>query len=263
MKLHFISGLPRSGSTLLCNILAQNPRFYTSTTSGILDVLFGIRNRWDGLIEFQTIPQADSEAAKLRVLRGALRGYYAHIKKPVVFDKSRGWLAHLEMTEAILNRKVKVLVTVRDIRDVLASFEKLWRQASAVRQISGEAENYFQFQTCEGRCAFWSQADQPVGLGYNRVKDALDRGYGDRIHFVEFEKLTQYPRREMQRVYRFLDEKHYAHDFDNVKQTVFENDRIHGFDNMHTIRPQVKPMEPQYPHILNGVSEKYQGLEVW
>lgn len=35
-KYYFISGLPRSGSTLLANILAQNPRFHATATSGIL-----------------------------------------------------------------------------------------------------------------------------------------------------------------------------------------------------------------------------------
>ena len=34
---HFISGLPRSGSTLLANLLAQNPRFHSTATSGILN----------------------------------------------------------------------------------------------------------------------------------------------------------------------------------------------------------------------------------
>ena len=41
---HFISGLPRSGSSLLANVLAQNPRFCVSPTSGILDIMFMVRN---------------------------------------------------------------------------------------------------------------------------------------------------------------------------------------------------------------------------
>jgi len=32
---HFISGLPRSGSTLLSAILRQNPRFYAGMTSPV------------------------------------------------------------------------------------------------------------------------------------------------------------------------------------------------------------------------------------
>ena len=42
MKLHFISGLPRSGSTLLAGILRQNPAFHAAMTgpvAGLVTVL--------------------------------------------------------------------------------------------------------------------------------------------------------------------------------------------------------------------------------
>ncbi|MEZ2280070.1 MAG: sulfotransferase [Microcoleus sp.] len=35
MRSHFISGLPRSGSTLLAALLRQNPRFHSAMTSPI------------------------------------------------------------------------------------------------------------------------------------------------------------------------------------------------------------------------------------
>src|SRR5688500_109458 len=128
---YFVSGMPRAGSTLLMNILAQNPRFHVTGTSGIMDVIFGIRNTWDKHVEFQATPDED---AKLRVMRGILDGFYANVDKPVVFDKSRGWLSLLEMAETILSHKAKVLVPVRDLREILASWEKLWRETSKTRQ---------------------------------------------------------------------------------------------------------------------------------
>ena len=260
---HFISGLPRSGSTLLCNILMQNPRFWASATSGILDVMFGVRNQWDKLIEFRAIDPAESAAAKLRVLRGILDTYYADVDRPVVFDKSRGWLAHLEMAEAVLGRRAKVLVPVRDPRDVLASFELLWRKTSATRQMAQEPANYFQFQTVEGRCEVWCQSDQPVGLAYNRVKDALARGFRDRMYFVEFEKLTRNPKRTMRTVYEFLDEPCFDHDFDHVEQVTFENDDVHGIPDLHTIQPKITPIPPRWPSVLGNAANKYAGLELW
>ena len=260
---HFISGLPRSGSTLLCNVLMQNPRFWASATSGILDVMFGVRNQWDKLIEFRAMDPAESDAAKLRVLRGILDAYYADVDRPVIFDKSRGWLAYLEMAEAVLEREVRVLVPVRDLRDVLASFELLWRKTSATRQMAQEPANYFQFQTVEGRCEVWCRADQPVGLAYNRVKDALARGFRDRMHFVEFEKLTRNPKRTMRRVYEFLGEEYFDHDFDHVEQVTFENDEVHGIPNLHAIRSKITPVPPRWPGVLGDIAEKYIRWELW
>lgn len=261
---HFISGLPRSGSTLLANLLAQNPRFHTTATSGILDVMFGVRNHWDSLVEFQAMPdQAANEAAKLRVLRGILESYHADTPRPVVFDKSRSWLAHLEMAEAVLGRKARVLVPVRDVRDVLASFEKLWRRTAATAQIVQEAKNYYEFQTVEGRCAVWARGDQPVGLAYNRIKDAIQRGFRDRMHFVRFEDLTRAPVQTLELVYRFLDEPPFLHDFERVEQVTREDDRVHGFPGLHEIRSRIEPVPPQWPHILGPAANQYANLELW
>ena len=38
-KINVICGLPRSGSTLLCNILNQNPDFHASSTSPLAQTL--------------------------------------------------------------------------------------------------------------------------------------------------------------------------------------------------------------------------------
>src|SRR5688572_8807351 len=42
-RIFFNSSLPRSGSTLLQNILAQNPRFYCSPTSALYEMMYAAR----------------------------------------------------------------------------------------------------------------------------------------------------------------------------------------------------------------------------
>ena len=43
-QIFFQSSLPRAGSTLLQNILGQNPDFYATPTSGVLELLFAARH---------------------------------------------------------------------------------------------------------------------------------------------------------------------------------------------------------------------------
>jgi sulfotransferase len=71
---YFIAGLPRSGSTLLCNILAQNPRFYATHTSGCIEILLTIRNYWDKCIEHRANLDWD---ALHRVLAASLETYHS------------------------------------------------------------------------------------------------------------------------------------------------------------------------------------------
>lgn len=262
-KIYFISGLPRSGSTLLCNVLCQNPDFKATQSSAMLEALFAIRNQWDKWIEHKATDEAVSEQKKLQVLRGIFYTYHVEYKEPVIFDKSRGWLAHLELAEYILGGKAKVIVPVRDVRDILASFESLWRESSAYRQLEIESANYFRMQTVAGRCEMWSREDQPVGLAYNRVKDALQREFRDRMHFVPYERFTRNPERVMRDIYNFLGEEYYTHDFNNVEQVIWEDDRAHGM-KLHDIRSKIEPQEPKWPKILGDeVARKYAGLELW
>lgn len=259
-KINFISGLPRSGSTLLANILLQNPDVHATSTNGLADVMFNIRNQWDSLIEFQASP---NDAARDRVLKAIPEAFYADVDKPIIFDKSRSWLSVLEMAERALGYSPKVLVPVRDITEILASFEILWRKTAAVRQMGQEQKYYFKFQTIEGRCDTWMQNNEPVGLAYNRVRDAVIRGHADKLFFVEFDALTHKPKETMEKIYAFLGEEQFEHDFSNVEQVTHENDRIHGIDDLHTIRKQVEPVEKCASVILGHAADPYKNLEFW
>jgi sulfotransferase len=260
----FISGLPRSGSTLLCNILAQNPEAHVSkATSGLHDVLFGVRNQWDRLTEHQA-EGIDSLKLK-RVLQSVFHAYLdTGNGKSIFVDKGRGWLSLIEMLEFILDKKCKIICPVRDLAEIFASFEKLWRNTTAKTQWNFEQNDYFNSQTVEGRCEIWARKDQPVGLAYNRVKDALQRGYSDRIHFVEFNDLTSCPEKTFDEIYKFLNIANFKHDFDNVVQYTKEDDEnVHRIVGLHTIRPKVSPVPRSATETLGEVAKKYRNLEVW
>jgi sulfotransferase len=60
-KIFFQSSLPRSGSTLLQNIMGQNPEFYVTPTSGVLELLYAARANYTNSPEFKA---QDSELMK-------------------------------------------------------------------------------------------------------------------------------------------------------------------------------------------------------
>jgi sulfotransferase len=258
--IHFIAGLPRSGSTLLCNLLAQNPRIQTTSTSGIINIVHMVHDEWKNVFGTNTHPA--SAADRKRVLEGIMQDYFddPNDDRPIVFDKSRGWLGQLWLAELALGRKVKVLVCVRDIRDVLASFEQLWRKNAGTWGQPQEQGYYLDWQTVEGRCDVLMRNDQVVGGAYNRIKTALARGARDRMHFVEFEKMTTNPRDTVRGIYEFLGEPLYAHDFNNVEQVTWEDDFMHGIPGLHKIRQKIEPVKPNWPRVLGKFSAKYAPL---
>ncbi len=260
-QVHFVTGLPRSGSTLLCNILNQNPLFHATPTSGLIEIILAIRNQWDNVVFFKAAPNPEAKDA---IMKGMIPSYFSMIDKPVIFDKNRAWVAYLEMAEFLLGRKVKMLCTVRDIVDIIASFEKLYRKHAHNWQFPQEKNNIFRWQAVEDRAGLWMSAEQPIGVAYNRVRDAFSRGLGDRLHIIEFEDLTRTPEVVMKKVYDFLEEEYFFHDFNNIVQTTFEDDTEHGIPGLHDIRGKVEPVTSNAQAVLGKeVYEKYSDAQFW
>lgn len=252
-RIFFLAGLPRSGSTLLANVLAQNPAIHVTPTSGICDMLVQVRNGWDRNDAFQAMDRATSERVKGDVLRAMLQAYFGHLERPVCIDKNRYWAEFLEMGAELVGgrERLKVLVTVRDLRDVVASFEKLYRKTSALGQLPQEASMALKFKTALGRAEVFIDDAQPVGRAYNAIRDAVTRGWLDRMHFIDFEDLTRRPRETLQGIYRFLELAPHAHDFERVEQVTVEDDFVYGFKDLHVIRPKVEPQPPAWPKVYD------------
>lgn len=223
---------------------------YVSGTSGILDMCVNVRNHWPKVTEFQAMDPKLSITRRVNTIRGMLEGFYADVEQDIVIDKSRHWPAHLEMAQAALREKPKVIVTVRDVRDVLASFEKKWRETKADTQVSQEALNAVEYQTVEGRCRTLAATNQIVGSSVVSIRDAAARGWKSCMYFVEYEELTDNPDETLDGIYEFLRVDRVNHDVNNVKSNVIERDEVYGWKDLHAIRPVVSKQEPQWPKYL-------------
>jgi len=85
-QFHFLSGLPRTGSTVLASILSQNPDIYVSASSPLVGLMHGAKNMWDTAEHVKAYAAPGQIEA---VLGGMVEGFYKHIDKPFIFDKPR------------------------------------------------------------------------------------------------------------------------------------------------------------------------------
>jgi sulfotransferase len=249
-KYHFVAGLPRSGSTVLCNILAQNPRFRSDgVTSGLLDLLVSVRDNWEQVLAFKNW---DVPETRKRVMREMFFSFFADSDHPVVFDKSRGWVAHIEMIETLLGSEVKILVPVRDMQAIIASWEKLWRKN---KDLAPSNIPLASVQTVEERAKFWSSPTEPTGWAYLAIKDAIQRGFESRMLFIEFERLAHSPEHQMKRIYDFLGEDYFRHDFENIEQRNLEKDPMPWMKDLHKIRRKLEPLTSDWQRVLGPATE--------
>lgn len=252
-NIYFLTGLPRSGSTLLANILLQHPRIHVTRAPGLLDMLIAVRSHWDRNERSRAIdPKADANV-KERVLMALAQAYFSNIDKPICIDKDLYWAEFLEMAAVLVGGReyVKVLVTVRDLREVCASFERLYRKAAALGPPPLGAQQALRCKTARGRFEYFMDDVQPVGRALNAIRDAVTRGWRSQMHFVEYDRLTAQPEEALAAIYAFLGEAPADHDFDNVEQLTAQDDFVYGFKDLHAIRRQVAPRQSTWPDVFD------------
>jgi sulfotransferase len=246
----FINGMPRSGSTLLCNILAQNPDFHVTPTSGLSDIVSNIHDLWQ---KHPSIKASEPVEKQLQIIRDMVYSYHSDTDRPIVFNKSRGWAHLLELLELSLDRPVKILTTTRKLTCILASFEKLYRKE--LKDINSPMIRVPEMSILSGRVNAWSNG--VVGSAFNSIQDAFLRGYSDRFHLIDYDSLTTNPKNSMLEVYKFLDKPYFDHNFNDVQQYTHERDTEHGFSDLHTIRPIIKPQVDDSREILGSLHSKF------
>jgi len=243
---HFTSGLPRACSTLLQNLLAQNPLVHATATSGVHEVMY-LSKAFFKTEEFRTIPNpADGEKLFMDFMRAGISNSFDSLTdRPIVVDKCRSWIGSTGLLFKLFP-DAKLLVPVRDIRGVLSSMEKKFQQHPEF-QLEMSQQDTGRIQTIEGRCGFWLDT-APVGLAIQRIHE-LARLHKDKVHFVHTEDLTADPQGTMDKVWKYLGMESFTHDPANVEQYTKEHELGWPYGE-HIIRSEVKSLKPDWHDTL-------------
>jgi sulfotransferase len=244
LPIFYVAGLPRSGSTLLMNLLAQHPRQHATPSCGLIDMMLAARNQWMNNLWFKAEGLDKVQPKILAMMRGMIAGFHesALAAGQVVFDKNRGWLAYIELLEEILQEQVKIIVTVRDIKAIIASFEKIHRKSALTKHTTPSGPAFFDCQTIKGRARQLLSPGAVLGISINRLRDAVQRGVGDRLIIVPYRRLAADARQTMDRLHNALGLARFAYDPEHVEQITREDDSWHGME-LHHIRSKVEPPE--------------------
>jgi hypothetical protein len=231
--LHFLSGIPRSGSTVLAAILNQNPMTHVSTTSGLVHALDGLANTWHsaGLLN-----ENDPDRKKLaQTMRGAIDAFYEDTEAPVIIDKSRGWpIAQIMAAMSqVLGKQPKIIATVRSVPDCAASFIRV-----------AKPENLDEFM-------YSGQLMDHLKAAYISLQNGYEYA-PENFLFVEYEDLLADPKAQLARIHTFLGLPDFFYDFDNIDgSTVAEDDEnLHGHAGMHDVKPKLEAQHKQDPKDL-------------
>ena len=248
-KILFNSSLPRAGSTLLQNLISDNPEIYCTPTSGLSEYILTAKNVHSNSQAVKAQDKEAMEKAFLGFCRAGMQGYFNNITpKQIILDKSRDWGVNYRLLEMITTEP-KIVCMVRDLRAVYASMEKNFRK-------NPHRENHIQNPvnlvgtTLRKRINIWASGI-PVGVSIDRLRDIIDQKLDKNILFIRYEDLMANPENELKRFYEYIDIPYFeGHQFETVTQHTHENDAIHGIYGDHTLRTKFEKKEDDFEEVL-------------
>ena len=255
-EFYFISGLPRSGSTLLSAILGQNPRFHTGVTTPVAGIVTSMLAQCSAGSEFALMVSTEQRRA---MARAVFDSYYAGVERPVVFDTNRGWTAQMPLLLDLFPN-AKVLACVRNLGWVMDSLERLYR-ANPYEQTKlfvNESER----ATVMSRVDALGQHNRLVGGAWSSLKDAFYGDQGQSILVIDYDILAQQPAQVMDLVYGFLGEQPYPHDYDTISFDTPDYDNPLGLPGLHTVRPTVS-LQTRPTVLPPDLFDQYAKLSFW
>ena len=253
---YFISGLPRSGSTLLSAILRQNPDIYADISSPVeglcttaIDLLTGCESNY-----------IVNEERRISILQHIFEGFYSEIQKPIVVDTSRAWTKKISLLKT-LYPNTKLLCCVRNIVDILNSFETIFKKNPLyTNTLVKEDIKQHVFARCD---AMMDPKEGIVTTNWLSLQEGY-YAYPEMMYLVEYEKLCKQPDETLRKIYEFLELPYYQHDFENLEYSNEPFDIVCNLKDLHTVKKRVEYNPPRMilpPEVI----EKYTSanMEFW
>lgn len=254
---HFITGLPRSGSTLLAAILRQNPRLHAGMTSPMGALFTAMLQQFAAGTEFGPVI---TQEQRRRLLRALFDSFYAdQADKALVFDTNRQWSARMPALMDLFPQ-AKVIACVRNVAWVMDSLERRYRANpyELTRLFNDEVER----NTVYSRVETLAQRNRLVGFAWAALKEAFYGEHAQSLLVVDYDLLAQAPQKVVPLVYRFLGEEPYAHDYTDVGYDAPAFDSTLGVHGLHKIRPVVA-LEERATVLPPDLFEQYAALSFW
>lgn len=243
-KYYYLSGMPRTGSTLLGSLLYQHPDVHVSSTSPLNRIMHDLYTSLqdNGLYGNDW----DIDDMNQRIFKYMFTCWYEPIKEKYIFDKSRGWGFNIQAVQAYINKNPKVLITYRPIPEIITSFLTL---------IDKDPKNHIDFNlynnnmeiNTKNRAEFiW---DSFKDYGYRSTIIAIEN-FGDFIHIVKYDDLINNTEQTMSKIWNYLEIDKPVHNFNHINTYLSSPDENWGIKDLHIVRPKIEKISRDPREVL-------------
>lgn len=243
-RIVYVTGLPRAGSTLLCQLLGLHPEIHsTGHSSPLCPLLMQMRHQWSDNEFLLAQLDVDFDRAYHRLLnawRGFVAGWFAETDRPWVVDKSRGWLAQLETVQTF-DPEFRMLVCVRELGQILGSIEA---QHAKTRLL--DFPDHLAHLSRYARADKLLAADGVIGGPLKALESVQDLPeiLQQHLYYVVFEHLMTEPVVVLQDIHRWLGLAPTPFDPHDLPVRPHESDSHYRYKYLHRTYSRIQPPAP-------------------
>lgn len=240
-RIIYVTGLPRAGSTLLCQLLAHHQDIYSpGHSSPLCPTLNGLRHYLSDQNFLLAQLDVDFDLTYQRLLngfRGFINGWFAETDKTWVVDKNRGWLHHLETVNQ-LDPHFRMLVCVRELGQIYGSIENQ-HQKTLLLDFPDHLAELSRFERAEKLFDKTGVIGEPLN-SIEALQD-IDTRLQQHLYYVVFEHLVSEPVAVMQSLYQWLGLPEAEFDPQQLQFRPHESDSYYRFKYRHKTHNQIRP----------------------
>lgn len=245
-KFAFLSGLPRTGSTLLGTLLSQHPSLYPTSTSIVRDLSNTPYNYYLGESPFYNTKDLNSPC--WNIMRGIMNGAYEHVDDDkIVVEKDRGWAKNISKLSNIIKYKPKIIATVRPVEEIISSFillsKKIGRKSKIddeVRLLNRDVNNCNRSRIIWEKYVYDSWKTFKTGYEYDPSCFLL----------LNYDDIVCNPQQVIDDVSVFLRVESFKVNTTELCNPRPENDEVYGLPGLHDIRNELKRTSPPAIEVL-------------
>lgn len=257
---HFLTGLPRSGSTLLTVLLNQHPDIYSSHQTDLLTSMDIYQNQING---YESVQAGIETNNYYQVLESMAHNFYKDKTKPIILDKCRAWGVPKSLPFAhLINPQGKFLYSFRPILEVLTSFIVLAENNPnnfIDRMMNTEDFNVMHYRDInDARCDWLMRHNSQIDISILALGNLI-KNHKEKVMIIEYDNLINNPSNELNKINAFLSVQDFKYAFTNINDVnVHEDEAVFGIKEMHKVRSSINKKEVKPENVLSDyVINKY------
>lgn len=268
-KYFFLAGLPRSGNTLLSSILNQNPEINVSANSFVCDILFhAVTLQYHE--SFQNFPD---EKSLTDYTRSIFDSYYKSWSGKYIIDRGPwGTPQNLEALKYHHKNKIKIIVPVRNIVEIIASFIRV-NPSSIKNDLDNEVNCSYRFNDSyksevELKCEVITRPNNQLEKFLFSLHNLMKPENRNFLHIVEYDDLIFNTERTINQIYNFLEIDKYNHNLNyisdfSINGMKYDDQRLYNC-NLHSLRSKIKKANYKIDDVLpKNIIQYYSNREFW